>query len=464
MFTVRFQDGSRDISVSAQGRPVALPPTVRVRRESTDSIEIEPVAQGIGTDGPDVLVGELPIPFEAGGRIALSWLALPPLPPLELRDVSTMWSRIQELGYPVPRGNAAQGLHSASAVGVADSPSPGLELLPEAHAAAVGLLGAWPSVETSTHLWRPIDVPGGREDERMTEKLAGRWPPVRRSIDVLVPGRTARVVPSTTPWASSSLSGAAVKVHQTLDALGQRTGWVVPSRRTFDLLARRAWPSSPTTDPPLSSWPQAAADALRSMRALLATLDSAASGPRRAPLSYLWRLYEAWVAAELGHAFSAIPGVAVLQSPQAAVGCDWHARYQMGTGELLVAAQARLGASPASCPSLVEVGLRSATSVLIPDLVVAWRASTTSEWKTIVFDAKHRFAGQPMDAGAVAQAGSKYLWGLRRRVGESGVHRVVIVSTEDAGAMFSRESLIDAVRMLPERVNPNPPRNRASGP
>jgi hypothetical protein len=451
MFTVRFQDGSRDISLTAEGRPVALPPTVRVRRQSIDYIEIEPTAQGIGTDGADILVGELPIPFETGGRINLRWLALPPPPPLELRDVSTMWSRIQELGYPMPKGNAAQGLHSASAVAATDSPSPGLELLPHAHAAAVGLLGAWPSVETSTYVWRPVDVPGGRENERATEKLAGRWPAVRRSNDVLVPGRTARVVPSTTAWASSSLSGTAVKVHRILEELGHTTGWDVPSRRTFDLLARRAWPPSPTTDPPLSSWPQVAADALRSMRALLATLESAASGPRRAPLSYLWRLYEAWVAAELGHALSALPGVVAVEPPQPGSGCDWHAKYQLGTGELLVAAQARLAATPTSCPPLVDVGLRSVTSVLIPDLLVAWRASPTSEWMTTAFDAKHRIAGQPMDAGAAAEAGSKYLWGLRRGADDRGVNRVVIVSTERTGAMFSDESRIAGVRMLPLR-------------
>lgn len=451
MFTVRFQDGNRDVSISASGRPVAFPPSVRVRRQTNDYIEIEPIAQGIGTDGPDVLVGELPIPFEIGGRISLAWLALPPPPPLEPSDVSTMWSRIQDVGFPLPSGNAAQGLHSAAAAGVDYSPSPGLELLPHAYAAAVGLIGAWPSVESSTSVWRPVDVPGGREDERVTERFAGRWPAVRRSNDILVPGRTARVVPSKAVWSSSSLSGTAVKVHRALKALGKTTGWDVPSRRTFDLVARRAWPPSQVADPPLSSWPQPAADALRAMRALLATLESAASGPRRAPLSYLWRLYEAWVAAELGHAVSAIPGVVAVTPPQPGKGCDWHARYKLGAGEFVVAAQARLAGAPTSCPPLVNLGLQSVTSVLIPDLLVAWRASTESEWETIIFDAKDRVAGQPMDAGAVAEAGSKYLWGLRRHAGQRGVNRVVVVSTEDAGSMFSVGSLIDSVRMLPPR-------------
>lgn len=451
MFTVRFQDGNRDVSISAEGRPVALPPSVRVRRQTNGYIEVEPISQGIGSDGPDVLVGELPIPFEVGGRVGLAWLALPPPSPLEQRDVSTMWSRIQDLRYPLPSGNAAQGLHSAAAAGGGDAPSPGLEILPHAHAAAVGLVAEWPSVESSTSVWRPVDVPGGREDERVTERFAARWPAVRRANDILVPGRTARIVPSKVSWSSSGLSGTAVKVHRALDALGRTTGWDVPPRRTFDLLARRAWPASPVADPPLSSWPQAAADALRAMRALLATLESAASGPRRAPLSYLWRLYEAWVAAELGHALSAIPGVIAVAPPEPGKGCDWHARYQLGAGEFIVAAQPRLAGAPTSCPPLVDVGLKSVTSVLIPDLLVAWRATTESEWTTTIFDAKHRVTGKPMDAGAVAEAGSKYLWGLRRTPDKRGVNRVVIVSPEDAGSMFSDDSLIDAVRMLPAR-------------
>jgi hypothetical protein len=274
---------------------------------------------------------------------------------------------------------------------------------------------------------------------------------VRRSNDILVPGRTARVVPSKAVWSSSSLSGTAVRVHRALEALGVATGWDVSSRRMFDLVARRAWPQSQVADPPLSSWPQAAADALRAMRALLATLESAASGPRRAPLSYLWRLYEAWVAAELGHALSAIPGVVPATPPQPGKGCDWHARYELGAGAFVLAAQARLAGAPTSCPPLADIGLRSVTSVLVPDLLVAWRASTGSEWATIIFDAKHRVAGQPMDAGAVAEAGSKYLWGLRRNARHLGVNRVVIVSTENAGSMLSDDSLIDGVRMLPPR-------------
>lgn len=451
MFTVRFWDGNRDVSVSADGRPVALPPSIQVRRETEGLIEVEPLAQGIGTDGPDVLVGELPIPFEHEGRVTLAWLVLPPPPPLELEDVSAMWSRIEDLGYPLPTGNTAQGLHSASAVGDGNLASPGLELLPHAYGATVRLLGHWPSVESATSIWRSVDVPGGREDERLTEKFAGRWPVARRSNDTFVPGRTARVVPTTATWTSSSLTGVAAQVHRALDDLGRRTGWEVSSGRTFDFLARRAWPASAVVDPPLSSWPQAAADALRVMRALLAALKGAMNGPRRAPLSYLWRLYEAWVAAEIGHVPAKLPGVQTLLSPQPGAGCDWHARYRVGAADLIVVAQARLAADPSSCIPLLDVGIRSITSVLIPDLTMAWRESSSSEWEVVVFDAKHRIAGHPMDAGAVAEAGSKYLWGLRRHPGGQVVNRVMIVSTEDAGAMFSSDSLIERVRMLPRR-------------
>jgi hypothetical protein len=449
MFTVQFRDGDRDITLPTPGIPLALPASVRVRRRGNDWLEIEPKAQGIGTEGPDVLVGELPIPFTDGRRTAVEWLALPPPSPLRIEDIATMWSRIADLGCPLPTGNVGQGVHSAAAAGDGLSPSPGVELLPHAHAAAAAVLARWPTIESSTFVWRPVDVPGGREDEGLTERSAGRWPAVRRADCALIPGRTARVMPSAAAWSSASLSATAVNVHRALARLGQETGFEVSSRRTFDLLARRAWPVAAAADQPLSSWPPAAADALRVMRSLLAALAAAAAGPRRAPLSYLWRLYEAWVAAELGHAFSAIPGVITVIPLASGADCDWHARYQVGGAEIIVVAQARLAASPTSCLPLEDAGLRSVTSVLRPDLIAAWRSSPDEEWEVVVFDAKHRVAGQPMDAGAVAEAGSKYLWGVRRESLERGVNRVVIVSTEGGGTMLKAQALIDSVRLVP---------------
>lgn len=449
MYTVRFQDGHRDVCISADGRPVAFPRSIRVRSERDGCIEVEPVSEGIGTDGPDILVGELPIPFMSNGRIAISWLALPPPPPLKLGDVSVMWSRIASLGYPLPAGNPAQGLHAAAAAGHGQWPSPGLEVLPHAHATAVRILGSWPSVECTTSIWRPIDVPGGREDERATEKVAGRWPATRRADGTFVPSRTGRVMPTRVPWRSSSLSRVAATVVQALEDLALETGWDISSRRTFDLLARRARPPVDATDPPVSTWPQPAADALRAMHVLLADLQAAQSGPRRAPLSYLWKLYEAWVAAELGNALAALPGVVTDVPPQPGAGCDWHARYTLGTAEFVIVSQARLAGVPHSCPPLEAVGLRSVTSVLLPDILVASRTPPDSAWTVIVFDAKHRAAGHSMDPGRVAEAGSKYLWGVRRDPDVRGVDRVVIVSTEGAGEMFGESSSIESVKMLP---------------
>lgn len=430
-------------------RPVALPTSVRLLNRGDDWLEIEPKAQGVGTEGPDVLVGDLPLPVYEGHRMIVDWMSLPPPLPLRMGDISTMWGRIAELGYPLPNMNIAQGLHSAAAASVTDSPSIGLELLPKAHAAAMSLLTQWPVVESSTSVWRPIDVPGGREDERLTDRLAGRWSAVRRADERLLPGRTARTVPSEASWSSSSLSAAALRARHALDDLGHETGFEVPARRTFDLLARQAWPLRAVADPPLSSWPPVAADTIYMLRALLASLDAAVAGPRRAPLSYVWRLYEAWVAAELGHLLASIPGITTAIPPKSGPGCDWYARYELGRSEFIVAAQARVAATPQSCPPIEDADLHSITSVLRPDLLIASRLAPGESWQVIVFDAKHRIAGQTMDASAVAEAGSKYLWGIRRESLDCGVNRVVIVSTEDTGAMFDSDALIDSVRFLP---------------
>ncbi|AXH95509.1 hypothetical protein DV701_04615 [Ornithinimicrobium avium] len=97
--------------------------------------------------------------------------------------------------------------------------------------------------------------------------------------------------------------------------------------------------------------------------------------------------------------------------------------------------------------------IRSLTSTLVPDVGVF--LMTDHEQRMVVVDAKRRSA-LTMRADDVAEASSKYVWGLRVSPPSDGaprlaVDRVVLASTAQTPEMYSDHSRIEGSTVVPGR-------------
>jgi hypothetical protein len=120
---------------------------------------------------------------------------------------------------------------------------------------------------------------------------------------------------------------------------------------------------------------------------------------------------------------------------------------------VIVVAQPQVSDDPTTCEPLEELGLVSLTSVLEPDLLVAFENQADHSWTIDVYDAKKRRMSDRrprMSAGDVAEAASKYLWGLRAGSLEGRLVRTVsILSPTTPESMFDTESRIDTLGLRP---------------
>jgi hypothetical protein len=169
---------------------------------------------------------------------------------------------------------------------------------------------------------------------------------------------------------------------------------------------------------------------------VLADILAEPSGRATAPLSFLWRLYEAWVASQIWT--SVTNGCSQVQSePAWAPGCEWWARASdVGGGDsYLVVSQAELTEDPGSCAPLAGFDLRSVSSTLRPDVVVV-RERPGEDPRIRIYDAKKRRT--EMDASMVSEAAGKYLWGIRQGPVEmAALDRAVVVATDGGAPMFN---------------------------
>jgi hypothetical protein len=442
-----FADSTRETSIVLTNRPAVFPPSVRVVSRSGADVRISPRSESIADGGPDVLVGALPlITIDASGDPGIEYLHLDPPAPFSPTTVEAMWSELTTSGLPIPTGVEDQGVVSTGALEGLRMVGIQPEVLPVAHSAARSLLIKWPTVESSRSILRPIEIPRGREDERATEHAAARFPSLSVGADSPRPSVSVRTIADDRPWASDSLRHAAAQVVRRL----QQIDPPVP-QQLVEPFARvaRAGTGRAVADPPVSSWPKAGLDCWLLMRACLAgsAFDPAQRFP--APICHLWRLYEAWLAVRVLAALAADPRVALRPTqPASAGGADWVQELDGPHGRILVAAQPRIDGDGFACRSLKGINLCSVSSTLIPDLLIAVERPD-SGWKIFVYDAKKRT--NAMDARDIAEAASKYAWGLRWQGQDLlvAVSRVTILATVSAGSMFHERSLIEARRVLP---------------
>lgn len=416
---------------------------------------MEPTRSGVDASGePDVLVGRLPIHVLKGNELRRVDVNLPAPPPFSPDAVERMWEELWDSGCPVPTSVSAQGRLLPGKAMHRRIAEIDLDQLARAHAACRALIGRWPEEEASKSRWRQLELGGGREDALLTERAAGRWASWEVSGRAL-PERTARRYSAAAPWKSNVLALAASSVAESLspylDAPSlSASDTVMGPILAVSRLARST--SGDLQEQPLSSWPPLAAQAYRLLRAVLADLFADPSGRASAPLSFLWRLYEAWVAGKVWTSVTSRCSQ-VLSEPSPAKGCEWWARaFDAGTGaSYLVVSQAELSGSPESCAPLARLDIRSVSSALRPDVIVVVQRPG-EEPRIRVFDAKKRRT--EMEAASVAEAAGKYLWGIRKGAVETSVlDRAVIVATDGGAPMFNPTlSRTESIALRPDSV------------
>ena len=450
---VVFDDGVRRLTTEVEGSPVLLPEATRIMRETPSRVEIAPVG-GPGDDMPDVLVGWLPVVTRHGLGLRAEYLDLRPPEPFKKTDVSLMWKTLQASSAPLPARIGPQGRLDVADPSTLRAQGLEPEFLRTAHSTARALVAEWPQVEAVQHAWRPIDITAGREDERDTDKRAGVFPMIKRPDGTPRPTLSSRIVPTSQLWRSNQLAAMAREV---LARIGRVDADRVPGLESpklvapFEAVARQAYDRRRTLERPLSTWPTRASAALTAFGALLSGVAPRDAGGTYAPLCHLWRLFEAWVALQVLDQLADDARLSLRKAPAKGSGDEWHAVFEGPNGRILVVAQPQVSRDPASCGILAPVGLFSVSSVLQPDLVVAMEDMHSGTWHVDVYDAKKR--SQPMTSGDVAEAASKYVWGIRRKgstADELAVRSVTIVTTGDGGSMFSpADSRIGSVCAMP---------------
>jgi hypothetical protein len=456
------------------GPLLALPSGTTIVDRTVSNIVLGPTLLDAQQEdgGPDLLVGLLPLVHwsESTGGPDVAYLDVPPPMPFAPKNAQHMWNEIRSSGTPVPTSVLAQGRVTAGRTEKLNPQQLELENVREALAASLRILRRWPRSEDIRFEWRPIDVRAGREDVLYTERhgrsgLSGRW----RDDGPVLLDRTARRRPDAPQWQSGQLASLASALAASMEALAHTTqldGIAVDySLRILRELASVARPAALRPDPPISSWPPAARAVYRSLLRAFVQLGNTRADDSRAPLSHFWQLYEAWVGVRvLGILETLLGARAALTTARPGASQLWEARWKLGDGSRVV-----LLAQPLFSGSNRRVDAESAntcvslTSDLIPDVLLAATAPASQTARVTVFDAKKRGVTTAMSRADVAEASSKYLWGIRWDAGAQttdksvgvdpqvgfAVREVVILTSSTAPKMHSSKGKIRAIELRP---------------
>lgn len=398
-------------------------------------------------EGPDLLVGSVPlVTWEPDlCSIAVESLDVPAPPPFEEDDIATMWKALLDFRTSLASSVASQGRDAGSAIAAGQPLA--TEALPRAISGCRRLIRRWPINESRETVWRPADMRGGREDLKATDRLGARHGGVSNGLQV-IPDRIARRQRGTIPWTSVRLSGAC----RTLAAYLREVGLDGSGRalvQPLELVAERAAPVQRVPDPPLSSWPSQARSTFWAVIEALVGLAASGRGDAQVPLSDVWRIYESWIA---------LRSLVVLEQRFGPVkpvgdGTAWSCEWDLGEIVVRLHSQREIGASPGGPDSGHPDGVISVSSDLRPDVLISV-TSTVGDQALLCIDAKRRITATQLDAGDVATAASKYLWGIRiaNDPGVLPVAKVLIVSSAGLAAVHDIErSRIFSLFALPSQ-------------
>jgi hypothetical protein len=261
-----------------------------------------------------------------------------------------------------------------------------------------------------------------------------------------VPLKTLRQRGDSTDWHSNKLSGVTHRVAEELRRLSTNQPELAELASPFDRASRRARTKSRRPDQSLSSWTPHARRCYTTAVATLLTVSELGTGPLSCPLTSLWALYEDWIGAVLVDAITGIlgiPGVPVLGP----LNCSWHSQWVPDGMRVSLLAQPTVTATPVDFSGTLPHPIHSVTSNLRPDYIVSVDRPG-SEPNLFVIDAKQRTTRTAMDPEDVAEAGSKYLWGIRRG-DDLPVEQVLIASSSEPQTMHSASSRIGVSEVRP---------------
>ena len=445
---VVVETGGVSSQVTLSGPLLLNPPGFKVLRRAGGEVTIAP-AEVLGSD-PDVLIGLLPLIYLADGKQpTLEELWLAPPSPFTDKDIQDMWSRVERFPLIDVSGLSAQGRYGVARLAGRRASGVGHEFLVDAHNRARRLIANWPTDESQTLMWRSVELRGGREDFALTERLMAGVPAAVRSDGTHVPQRTVRRRAAAEPWGSWALHHSASHLVRALRALEEPSDDVgLRLSTTIATLGDRARPCTSRSDAPISAWPTPARLCYAAVVAALSAIGKGA-GPAKAPLGHLWRLYEAWIATLVYDAL-----VASLGEPARALhrpgGCECAASWLAPDGaEVTFMAHPRIGrvgSSPRNSPAAHVV---SVSSDLVPDAAILVRRHDRVDF--FVVDAKRRVVSTKMEPVEVAEAASKYLWGIRSasEVESFAVTSALIVSSMQPGPMHDTAAKIAPICAMP---------------
>ena len=305
---------------------------------------------------------------------------------------------------------------------------------------------SWPERDVTEIVWRAPEIRGGREDLRETDRSGARLAGIRRPGRSPIPDRIARRRGATAPWSSRRLATACVAFSRALRGavdveIGARPLALV------EQVSRRAAAQTHGPDGSISSWPHEAQAAYRAVLRVLVALAVAGVGNDRVPLCHVWRLYEAWVGVKTHEVLVERFGLGdPLEAPW------WAREWATATGACVrLHSQATVSRNADPLIACGGPGFVSVSSDLRPDGLIGLR-STHGSQALVCVDAKQRTSPTSMDRAGVAEAASKYLWGIRRAddMDRFGTVTTLVVSSAPVPNMYDPDrSRTDASFLLP---------------
>jgi hypothetical protein len=388
---------------------------------------------------PDVVVGQLPVLGRdpETGTFVVHLLQMPTPEPFDDMGMEEMWQAACGLPPPIPASVRHQGLRPAGAV-----PTGWDELnkvdLPALSAIARHLVSHWPRRDVIHEIWRNVELPGGRENAARTS-IRYRGPALgREGSAARLPVRSLRWATTDEPWRSQGVSRVAAEIVKRLAEREQAEGGET-AELTSPLLAVAGLSASHArVDPPPSSWPWSLRCFYDAGLNVLASPALTGEGAMSVPLCHLWQLYETWVGASLLAELTRLYGEPTRGPEVTGInsqgGATWRATWTLDPGRMELWSQIEIGRVPKALPDGGGKAVVSVTGALIPDALLVVARPGKSRY--LAFDAKHRRT-RTMTGGEVAEAGSKYLWGLRDvATGQPVLDSVVLVSSGGGQGMF----------------------------